>query len=162
MTQLLWDRGTEYELFASLVVLHRPYGFRGAARLGCRSAFSPPPGPRNFLEKAFSFLDVPWHGSIACRNRRCFECHPGTVRLPAAERLATLQFNANTPPEMIATCRAIASKGTWDLDDREMLRATSIAAPIRPRPPCSMHLCRAWSDPLAFGEELVLGTPGLL
>jgi DNA-binding transcriptional ArsR family regulator len=156
MTQLLWDCGTEYELFTSLVVLHRPvvFGVRPAWAAGVRSRL--PQGPRSFLEKSFSFLDVPlaWLYDLP-QSKDAASSIEELSRLPAADRLAALQFNANTPPEMITTCRAIASKGTWDLDDREILQANFHRGAEPPKASVLDALCRAWSDPLAFGENIV-------
>jgi len=156
MTQILWDSGTAYELFASLVVLHRPtvFGLRPAWAAGVRSRL--PQAQRNFLERTFSFLDVPlaWLHNLP-EPKDASGVIQELSDLPAAERLAALQFNANTPPELLATCRAIAVKGTWDVDDQEVLRATFHHESSPPKTPVLDNLCRAWSDPLAFGENLV-------
>jgi len=137
MTQILWDSGTAYELFASLVVLHRPtvFGLRPAWAAGVRSRL--PQAQRNFLERTFSFLDVPlaWLHNLP-EPKDASGVIQELSDLPAAERLAALQFNANTPPELLATCRAIAVKGTWDVDDQEVLRATFHHESSPPKTPC--------------------------
>ena len=57
--KLLWEIGTAYDLFISLLVLHEPedYGLRGSWAAGVRSRL--PAGERKVLEDAIQLFHIP-------------------------------------------------------------------------------------------------------
>lgn len=155
MPALNWDEGTAYDLFVSLYVLHRPavFGARAAWAAGVRSRL--PTAQRDFLEKVQTFLPVPlsWLYLLPAEDKNSAGALHALAQLPAAERLPSLLFTAETPIEAINILRSIALRQTWTSAEQEVLRAELNRRGIPNRPNTVHYLCEAWLDLTASGER---------
>ena len=115
MTVLQWDEGTAYDLFVSLYVLHQPstFGVRPSWAAGVRSRL--PVAQRDFLEKVQSFLPVPlsWLYLLPAEANNPAGALHVLAQLPAAERLPSLLFTADTSIEVINALHHITLRQTW-------------------------------------------------
>ena len=59
--KVIWDKGTAYDLFVSLWIIHRPdeFGLRPSWAAGVRSRL--PASQRDVLEQSQQFMSVPLH-----------------------------------------------------------------------------------------------------
>jgi len=157
MPALLWDEGTAYDLFVSLRVLHRPsmFGVRAAWAAGVRSRL--PAVHRDFLEKVETFLPVPlsWLYLLPAEAKTAAGALTALAQLPAAERLTSLLFTADTPTEAINILEGITLRQTWTSAEQEVLRATLLRRGIFPRPDTLNNVCEAWTHLSASGEQFL-------
>ncbi len=157
MPALHWDKGTAYDMFASLYVLHRPdvFGVRASWAAGVRSRL--PASQRDFLEKVQSFLPVPlsWLYLLPAEAKTAAGALHALAQLTAAERLPSLLITADTPIEVIDTLQEITLRQTWSSAEQEVLRAALHRRGIFPRPNTLNNLCAAWIDLTQTGEQLI-------
>lgn len=157
MPALNWDKGTAYDCFISLFVLHRPvmFGARASWAAGVRSRL--PARQREFLEKVQSFLPVPlsWLYLLPAEAKDTAGALHHLAQLPAAERLPSLFITAETPTEAVTALRNIALRQTWSSAEQEVLRAAMPRMGIFPRPNALTNLCEAWIDLSCAGEQLL-------
>ena len=157
MPALNWDKGTAYDLFVSLYVLHRPdaFGVRASWAAGVRSRL--PASQRDFLEKVQSFLPVPlnWLYLLPAEAKTAAGALHTLAQLTAAERLPSLLITADTPIEVINTLQEITLRQTWSSAEQEVLRTALHRRGIFPRPNTLNNLCEAWTDLTQTGEQIL-------
>lgn len=158
--QLLWDWGTAYDLFASLVVLHEPadFGLRGAWAAGVRARL--PVTERQVLEHSLLLWHAPFHWIYTLPKPK-----DGTTvlwalgQVPPAERLPSLALSPEVPSEMAERLRAIADQGQWDEADRRDLRSAYQRAcdcedeKKVPSPSELAKILDIWINAEQFGEQ---------
>ncbi len=157
MTVLQWDEGTAYDLFVSLYVLHRPatFGVRASWAAGVRSRLTAT--QRDFLEKVLSFLPVPlsWLYLLPAEAKNAAGALHTLAQIPAAERLPSLLFTADTPIEAINALHQITLRQTWSSAEQEVLRASLLRRGISPRSNTLNAVCETWSDLTTAGEQFL-------
>jgi DNA-binding transcriptional ArsR family regulator len=158
LPQLYWDWGTAYDLFVSLVVLHKPaeFGVRGAWAAGVRARIPAP--QRETLEQSQVLLDVPFHWIYSLPEPK----DGGTLlwklaQVPPAERLPILALAPNWPPsDMAAILSAVATRETWDERDLAVVRAAygqKYAGQDKKSPQELAGLLDLWARARDFGER---------
>ena len=154
MPALSWDKGTAYDMFVSLYVLHRPgeFGVRASWAAGVRSRLPAP--QREFLEKVQSFLPVPlsWLYLLPAEAKSAAGALHALAQLNAAERLPSLLITADTPIEVINTLQEITLRQTWSSAEQEILRSALHRRGKFLRPNTLNNLCEAWVDLTHTGE----------
>lgn len=128
LPQLLWDIGTAYDLFLSLVVLHYPtrFGVRAAWAAGMRARL--PVKERRILERTqgvvLRFPPLHWvHALPDPKNGKTALCMLG--KMPAKERLPALALRPGMPPAVVEILQDVAARQAWDERDREALEAAA-------------------------------------
>ena len=158
--QLLWDWGTAYDLFLSLVVLHKPadFGVRGAWAAGVRARL--PAAEREVLEQSHLLWHVPCHWIHTLPEPK-----DGTVvlwalgQVPPAARLPLLAFDPETPTEVAELVEQIARQGKWDMRARDDLQAAYQRAceceeeERVPSPEKLASILDLWANAEAFGKR---------
>jgi len=154
ISQLSWNYGSAYDLFTSLHVLHEParFGVRPAWAAGVRSRLLG--ADRETLEQAeaalwiplswIQSLDEPKDSTTALRALR---------RLPAEERLPTLGISPKIPPTVEEIYREVATRGNWDPEDLESLRAAYQDQESAPRFKVLEARLAVWAHATSFGER---------
>ncbi len=157
--KILWDKGSAYDLFTSLYILHRPdeYGLRPSWAAGVRSRL--PLEQRDALERAQRVINVPlaWIYHLpepkdTAAVMDALNAHPPADRLPA------LVF-ANKTDQRSRDYRAFL----MSLDGKQRLSA-KLEAQIKSFHTNADNLTReylrtvfeAWSDRATFGDNLML------
>lgn len=155
-TNIIWDRGTAYDLFISLWILHRPdeFGLRASWAAGVRSRLPVP--MRDTLELANSVIGVPlcWIYQTPSPKDASTVLEALTA-LPPEERLPMLVFGDIADEEAQAYRRFLLS-----LDGKQRLTA-KIEAQIqdffegskKKKKVYIRAVFEAWSDRAGFGEE---------
>ena len=153
--KITWDWGTAYDMFTSLMVLHKPnrLGLRGAWAKGVRSRL--PNEAREFLENSYNALvdGIAWVYSLPA-PKDCETLLRELAQLPARERLDVLTLTYQTPPEVVKILRQVGERGEWDTRDREALWQAS-----QQRKKYSLsedelsQYLDWWADADAFGEQ---------
>ena len=124
-SQLLWDWGTAYDLFISLMILHKPsnFGLRGAWAAGMRARLST--DTRETLEQSQNIVHLPFHWIYTLPEPK----DGATVlwvlgQMPSKERLPTLALDPDEPSKYDAEkiLRDIAARGAWDEKDQAALQ----------------------------------------
>ena len=152
--RLIWDGGTAYDMFISLLALHAPskHGLRAAWAKGVRARL--PVAERETLEQAKTLLSWPLHWIHALPEPR----DGATVlqaleQIPPAERLPTLALMPeDVPSDWTKILQGVAARGAWDEKDVEALQALKCekAAPKREQ---LVNILKWWSQPQEFGER---------
>jgi len=152
--RLIWDLGTAYDLFISLMVLHDPtkYGLRGVWAKGVRARL--PVAEREILEQAQDLvwpmgwvhtLPDPKDGVTALR---------ALAQIPPEERLPAMALSPRMPDEPVEVLQRVAARQAWDKEDRAALR--SAYRRLKSRSPKKEQLTNVlewWSRPREFGER---------
>jgi len=160
MTQgprIIWDKGSAYDLFVSLFILHRPdeFGLRPSWAAGVRSRL--PIALRDFLEQAQKFILVPLPFIYSLPEPKNATAVLDALKaLPPEDRLPSLVFGPKQDEETLAYKEFLSS-----LDGKQRLTA-SVEARIKEHYARSNRLTQgriratfdAWSDRQAFGEKL--------
>jgi DNA-binding transcriptional ArsR family regulator len=153
--RLSWDCGTAYDLFISLMVLHKPskFGLRGAWASGVRARLHT--SEREILEQAEKLL---WWPSTWVHHLPAPKDGKTVLRVleetPPAERLPALALSHEVPPEVCDMLQQVAARGDWDEDDLEMLRVTAKRITSKRRKKKDLvHVLDWWSRSLEFGER---------
>jgi DNA-binding transcriptional ArsR family regulator len=158
--QLLWDWGTGYDLFLSLVVLHKPadFGVRGSWAAGVRARLSA--ADREVLEQSLALWHIPCHWIYTLPEPK-----DGTAvlwalgQVPPAERLPLLAFDPEMPMEVAELVEGIAQRGRWEERDQDELRAAyqraceCEEAEKVPTPEKLATILDLWASAEAFGER---------
>jgi DNA-binding transcriptional ArsR family regulator len=121
---LLWDLGTAYDLFISLIILHEPadFGVRGAWAAGVRARLPAP--ERELLEQSRLLFYVPIHWIHTLPKPKDVLTVLWTLgQVPPAERLPLLALAPGLPPAIAETLQAVAERGSWNEADRDALQA---------------------------------------
>ncbi len=158
LPQLYWDWGAAYDLFVSLVVLHKPaeFGVRGAWAAGVRARIPAP--QREILEQSQTLLDVPFHWIYSLPEPKDGDTLLWALaQVPPAERLPLLALAPHWPPDdMATTLRAVASRGTWDERDLAVVQAAyrqEYASQDQKSPQELSVLLDLWARAREFGEQ---------
>lgn len=160
MTQqpnITWDKGSAYDLFVSLWILHRPdeFGLRPSWAAGVRSRLPIP--LRDALENFQNFINVPLAFIHDLPEPKDAASALAALKaLPAGERLPALVFGSKTDARTLDYKTFLLS-----LEGKQRLTA-SVEARIKKdyRPssratrPVLRTLFEAWTDRHHFGETL--------
>jgi len=155
--RLLWDKGSAYDLFVSLWILHRPdeFGLRPSWAAGVRSRL--PVQLRDVLEKSQKFISVPlsWINSLPAPKDAAAVLNVLGNLLPE-ERLPALVFGSKTDQTTQKDRQFLLS-----LAGKQRLTASveaQIKALYKNPNKASSEVTRAtfeaWADPKTFGEKL--------
>lgn len=151
--KLVWDYGTAFDLFVSLMVLHEParYDLRGAWARGVRARLSA--DEREILEQAKALvwpmrwvhlLPPPKDGATVLR---------ALARVPAKERLPALAFAPDRVPEAWEIWQNVAARGSWDERDRVALVKIAREKKADVKKDALTQALEWWSRPAEFGER---------
>jgi DNA-binding transcriptional ArsR family regulator len=125
MTTLLWNSGTAYDFFISLLALHRPaeFGLRPNWTAGVRQRLPVP--QREFLEHVFSYASAPldWISSLPEPKDTLPVLRHAAILAPA-DRLRILTLPMNMPLEAHETLDQIAECGSVKTEQKEFLGRT--------------------------------------
>jgi DNA-binding transcriptional ArsR family regulator len=117
-----WDKGTGYDFFASLVVLHFPakFGLRGAWAAGVRSRLSPE--EREFFESLHGLFFEPyeWVHSLP-EPKDVATVLYALKQIPPAQRLFELRLSPAYEQEFNGRLHEVQERGTWREEDRDYL-----------------------------------------
>ncbi len=157
MTRILFDSGSAYDFFISLVVLHSPaeFGLRPSWAAGVRSRL--PASPREFFERSVPFLGAPlaWLHDLPDPQRDAAAALDALRQIPPEQRLARLTFTTDTPAALRQALLDTATSGQASPAARELLKAQFNTKRHVP-PPHTLDYCLiAWSRAAEFGEELL-------
>ncbi len=119
----IWEIGTAYDLFTSLVVLHQPdrYGLRGNWAAGTRSRL--PQKKREFLAlvNRARIRAIPWLVSLPLPHKDGASVLQALAQIPAAERLRCLTDHYLSEA-LKGILHGVAAQGAWREADKEALR----------------------------------------
>jgi len=157
--KLLWDCGTAYDFFQSLMVLHHPSKFsvRGAWTAGMRARLSPE--ARDILERSQAMIDMPAHWIHALPEPKNVETALWSLgQIPPAERLEVLTVSPDAPPPKIAAMfQRVTKRGAWEGKDLDLLREHKRREyKEHKRVPPDEKLAQildAWAHAEAFGDQ---------
>lgn len=157
-TEIIWDLGTAYDFFISLLVLHSPekFGLRLSWAAGVRSRLSN--NDRRVLEESALALDLfrlSWIFTLP---------HPkdsATVlwqlaALAPEQRLPILFFSQPTSNDLQSLLREVSAKKSWNDQDRECLKRLMLAE--RQAVPSARFLpiiLDWWSQLIESGEKIL-------
>lgn len=154
--RLIWDCGTAYDMFISLLALHAPskHGLRAAWAKGVRARL--PTAEREILEQTM-FLAWPLYWIHALPEPK----DGATVlraleQIPPAERLPTLALTPDAPSDWAEILQGVAERRAWDEKDVEALRALKCEKSTSKREEL-VNLLKWWSRPQEFGERYLEG-----
>ena len=119
-----WGLGTAYDLFMSLVVLHKPaeFGVRRAWAAGVRARLSAQ--DRETLEKSHLLWGVPFHWIHTLPEPKDAAAALWALsQAPAAERIRLLADSPESRADTIELLKAVAARGAWTESDQEALQA---------------------------------------
>ena len=120
--KITWDKGTAYDFFASLSVLHYPakFGLRGAWAAGVRSRLSQE--DREFLENVVEVFSMPYTWVINLPEPKDADTVLYAIKqIPAAERLPTLMLSSTSDSPHVDRLKEVMSRGNWDEEDRDFV-----------------------------------------
>lgn len=152
--EILWEWGTGYDLFASLVVLHDPnrFGLRASWAAGVRSRIPSP--AREILEQAQYVIRMPLHWLYQLPGSKdAMSVHWALGQLPAEVVLPTLALKPDTPPAAREIFLRVAKEKTWDENDVEVLRTELRKMLVPPRPKSIPAMLEIWSRAEEFGQQ---------
>lgn len=156
MPELIWDVGTVYDLFASLVVLHHPanFGLRPAWAAGVRSRL--PAAQRETLEVALSLIPMPlqWMQALP-EPRDCITAIRALEQIPPAQRLTALATGDDIPEEVRDLLKKISTGKKISPQDSENLKAYLLRRGKIASPLMLEKLIRITSQPAEFGEAFL-------
>ncbi len=120
--EIIWDHGTAYDLFFSLMVLHSPtkFGLRGAWAAGVRSRL--PQDIRDFLEESIYFIAWPyrWVHSLPQPKDSSTVLYE-LKRIPAEDRLEKILPIELTQDGVIEHFIHVKETGEWTEADRDLI-----------------------------------------
>ncbi len=156
--KLIWDQGSAYDLFVSLLILHRPdtFGLRPSWAAGVRSRL--PNQHRAVLEGAQKFISIPLSWLYALPDPKDAATALSALEaLPPQERLGHLMFGTKQDQKSLEYHQFLSS-----LDGKHRLTA-SIETQIKNHYTNSTKatkelrraLFNAWADRRSFGEKLL-------
>lgn len=156
--QISWDKGSAYDFFVSLWILHRPdeFGLRPSWAAGVRSRLPTP--LRDVLEHSQTFINVPLHFIHNLPQPKDGNAALTALEnLPPQERLPALVFNGRKDQQTTSYRDFLLS-----LEGKQRLTA-SIESRITERYKHSNTVTKkviraifdAWSNRTTFGEQLL-------
>jgi len=117
--KIIWDKGTAYDLFASLHVLHYPakYGLRAAWAAGVRSRLSQK--DREFLENVFSLFQEPFPWVYTLPQPKDADTALYAIKqIPPDQRLVQLKlFPIISNKLLVERLGEVQDRGSWTEDD---------------------------------------------
>lgn len=149
-----WDRGTAYDLFVSLHVLHEPnkFGLRGSWAAGVRSRV--PASEREILEESQNLFTLPMHWVHGLPDPKDGEAALRTLEsLDPKDRLPALAISAETPPQLVEILFAIRESRSWDESDLEVLRERYKEKGHSPKTKTLKTVLDYWAHAAEFGER---------
>jgi DNA-binding transcriptional ArsR family regulator len=156
MTTLRWDSGTAYDFFISLYVLHHAtdFGLRPSWAAGVRQRLSTP--GREFLEQVYSFAVVPLNWINHLPEPKDTATALGfLMNLAPADRLAELALPDETPEIARSTLEAVARRGSWTAEEKELL-GNSIRLTRKELKPSGLeNLLNLWTGLEKSGHKLL-------
>lgn len=154
---LIWDRGTGYDLFVSLHLLHFPekFNLRPTWASGMRSRL--PGEARETLELAertvFNGRPAHWVYTLPAPKDGDTVIQ-ALARIPPAMRLPTLTLRSDTNPVAVSILMSIMERGVWDSADLTQFKAVfrrhwdyELSVPE------VVELFAVWTQAEAFGER---------
>jgi DNA-binding transcriptional ArsR family regulator len=157
-SRIIWDRGTAYDLFVSLEVLHQPAQFdvRRAWAAGVRARL--PIAERELLEQSRLLFRIPVHWVYNLPEPKDGATALWALgQIPPGERLPALALGPAEPfDEAEAMLRAVAARGSWNEADREVLQAAYQAEDASEPTPSSKEqtaILDWWARAEEFGER---------
>lgn len=117
-----WDKGTGYDFFASLVVLHFPakFGLRGAWAAGVRSRLSPE--ERELFENLVDLFFEPYEWVNSLPEPKDVDTVLYTLKkIPASQRLSELKLSPSYEPAFNERLKEVQDRGSWREEDRDFL-----------------------------------------
>lgn len=121
--EIEWGWGTAYDLFMSLVVLHKPseFGVRGAWAAGVRARLSAE--DRETLEKSHLLWGVPFHWIYTLPEPKDASSALWALgQVPASERVRLLADSPDSCVDTIELLGAVAAQAAWRESDLEALQ----------------------------------------
>ncbi len=156
MTTLLWNSGTAYDFFISLLALHHAadFGLRPNWTAGVRQRLSVP--QREFLERVYSFASIPldWISSLP-EPKDALPMLQCAAELAPLERLRILTLPLNTPHEVHETLAHIAGRGSVTAEEKEFLARAITHRNGRLKAGEVDNLIKVWLKPEKAGEQLL-------
>ena len=114
-----WDYGTAYELFVSLMVLHKAedYGIRAGWAAGVRSRI--PIAERRMLEETLPFLELPiaWIHNTLPDPKDSIAVQWAMRQIPAEKRMLSILGFETCDNEWCQIIRKVAERRAWDNKD---------------------------------------------
>lgn len=157
--RLLWDCGTAYDLFVSLVALHRPamLGIRPAWAAGVRARL--PVDARETLEQAQRVIDVPFHWLYRLpAPKDAAVALEALAQIPPAERLSRLVVAPDWPCDVTDLLADVQRRGSWHDADRQALQQmVDEEARHHDKPTAEdiITMLDVWAATERFGERLL-------
>jgi DNA-binding transcriptional ArsR family regulator len=166
--RVIWDQGTAYDLFISLLVLHKPakFSLRAAWAAGMRSRL--PSDDREFLEMLSKaqclYPPLHWLHQLpgpkdGVTLLRSIENVPPAERLP---RILTSPEEQYKIPVAYETLISVAERGTWEAIDQERITASLQEDFKKIGQPCPTEILEAvpiwltlWSQASETGEKFL-------
>lgn len=153
-----WDSGTAYDLFASLIVLHEPerHGLRGSWAAGVRSRL--PLAERECLQRVVGALrPMRWVYTLPAPKDASTTLAALRQMEPRA-RLAALV--PDTPKGVARVLRGVAARGAWNDEDVNRLIGPMQSGDWQGRPAAAVRksaidMLTAWSDVAGSADGLL-------
>jgi DNA-binding transcriptional ArsR family regulator len=121
---VIWDKGTGYDFFASLHVLHYPakFGLRAAWAAGVRSRLSPE--DREFFEDLIGLYFEPYKWVHSLPEPKDVDTVLYALKqIPAAQRLTELKISPTYDQAFNQRLKEVRDRGSWQAEDRDFLSA---------------------------------------
>jgi len=149
--KIIWDKGTAYDLFVSLWIIHRPeeFGLRPSWAAGVRSRL--PASLRDVLEQSQQFMSVPMHWVYSLPGPKDAASVLMALRaLPPEDRLPALVKNKEEYQNFL-----LSLQGKQRLTEKieTQLKHDKKLKPVTK--PVIRAIFNAWSDRGAFGEKFL-------
>jgi DNA-binding transcriptional ArsR family regulator len=122
--EVAWDLGSAYDLFMSLVVLHKPaeFGVRRAWAAGVRARLSAE--DRETLERSHLLWGVPFHWVYTLPEPKDAVAALWALgQIPAAKRVRLLACSPESCSDTIELLEAVTARQAWTDRDLEDLRS---------------------------------------
>jgi DNA-binding transcriptional ArsR family regulator len=158
--QLQWGNGTAYDLFMSLVVLHKPgeFGVRGAWAAGVRARLAPE--DRDALENGQLLWGVPVHWIYSLpQPQDAATALLALAQVPDSERMRLLALGPDVCKEKIDLFEEVAEKRAWTESDLEAYQAACQSSSEhgadrhQPTPKKMAKMLDLWAQAEEFGEQ---------
>jgi DNA-binding transcriptional ArsR family regulator len=122
--EVAWDLGTAYDLFMSLVVLHKPaeFGVRRAWAAGVRARLSAQ--ARETLERSHLLWGVPFYWIHTLPEPKDAAAALWALgQVPASERVRLLVESPESCPDTMELLKTVAARRAWTEGDLETLQS---------------------------------------